>query len=274
MLNLDNCKSIKDIGCGSNKLETATLNELFESLPAKENIDAEIYFMGNPGAKSCNYSILERKGWSIIDDESDTENVNEYLERGHKKLENGDNEGAIEDFENVLKIQPLSYAAYYFLGMAVGGTQGRKHLEKAITICTRIIENEPVQTGNALLFRNYAYYDLGLIDKAFDDLVKITELTPNPHQWEAYLCIGEMKLYDYNDPKGALEALIHSIEINPDKHKTYYRRAQAKEKLRDFKGAVQDADKALEIFPDFQEARMFKEKIINMLIRGVVDFEQ
>ena len=272
-LDFRNCKSICDIGCGSNKLETNALYELFESLPTKENIDAEIYFMGNPGAKSCDYSILERKNWSIIhDNESDDKEVHTLIGTGIKKSENGDIEGAIEDFEKAIKIQPFSYLAYYFWGLTIGGKQGIKYLNKTIAICTNIVENEPNQTGHALLFRGYAYDVLEFADLALNDFSRVIEI--NPNQWEAYFKIGDLKLYEYNDPQSALEAFSRGIEINPDDSSVYYKRALAKEKLRDFKGATQDVDKALEICPDFQEARMFKEKIISMLIRGVVDFEQ
>jgi regulator of sirC expression with transglutaminase-like and TPR domain len=74
-----------------------------------------------------------------------------------------------------------------------------------------------------------------------------------------------LKLDEYNDPTGALEAFNLDIKINPNEHDAYYYRAQAKEQLGDSTGAILDLNRALEISPDFQDAKILKEKIISRL---------
>lgn len=52
------------IYCSSNNLSTEALNSLFESLSYHEN--GKLKFSNNPGTDTCDRSIYEAKGWTII----------------------------------------------------------------------------------------------------------------------------------------------------------------------------------------------------------------
>jgi len=242
-LNFSHCKSIKDIGCGQNQLSTLTLNDLFQNLPAYDK--AVIYFEANPGTDSCDCKILERKGWSIYNNDDDEKNAHAYIELGLEKNNNGDIDGAKEAFEKAIEIQPFSYHAHYFLGLTIGGYEGQKYLNKAITICSRIIDNTPNQIGNALLFRGYAYKHMRLVDEALNDFFKVIEI--NPNQWEAYSCIGDLKYEVYDDLAGAVEAYSLAIKANANNDDTYFKRASMKYKLEDVSGVIFDCTEAIDI---------------------------
>jgi len=212
-LDFSNCKSISDIGCGQNQLSTSALNDLFESLPMKTNMEAPIFYDINPGAEFCDHSILERKGWLIYDNEDDNKNADVYIKMGLEKTDHGDFDGAKEALEKAIELQPFSYHAHYFLGLSIGGYEGQKHLKKAITICTRIIETTPNHLGNALLFRGYAYNFLGFTDEAIHDFLDVVEISPK--QWEAYMSLANI-YFDRNKYDKAMEYLNHTLEIFPD----------------------------------------------------------
>lgn len=59
--------NVNQIDCSNNKLTSATLNNIFDSLPVnKYNSNSlKIYIKNNPGTLSCDPLIANRKGWSV-----------------------------------------------------------------------------------------------------------------------------------------------------------------------------------------------------------------
>ena len=79
-------------------------------------------------------------------------------------------------------------------------------------------------------------------------------LTGNPEtDAEAYNNIGVAKerLQDY---RGAIADYTKAIEINPNYADTYGNRGNAKERLQDYRGAIADYNKAIELIPNYANA--------------------
>ena len=70
---------------------------------------------------------------------------------------------------------------------------------------------------------------------------------------EKYLEQGNAK-YNLQDYRGAIQDYNKAIEINPQDASTYYNRGVTKGKLEDYRGAIQDFNKAIEINPQYATA--------------------
>ena len=67
---------------------------------------------------------------------------------------------------------------------------------------------------------------------------------------EYYLESGNTK-YNQQDYKGAIQDYNKAIELNPSDAEAYNNRGVAKGKLQDYTGAIQDYNKAIEINPNY-----------------------
>jgi len=74
-----------------------------------------------------------------------------------------------------------------------------------------------------------------------------------PNEYRVYFKRAEAK-YKLNDSKGAIADYDMVIDLNPDHERAYNNRANAKHKLNDYRGALIDYDKALELKPDYANA--------------------
>ena len=67
-LDVSNNTKLNDLDCSNNKLTVSALNDLFRTLhnnTAQYPPGYDIYIGGNPGAKGCDVSIAEKKGWTV-----------------------------------------------------------------------------------------------------------------------------------------------------------------------------------------------------------------
>jgi len=67
---------------------------------------------------------------------------------------------------------------------------------------------------------------------------------------EDYFYSGNTK-YELKDYKGALQDYNKAIELNPNYALAYYNRGVAKDKLKDYRRALQDYNKAIELNPNY-----------------------
>jgi len=67
---------------------------------------------------------------------------------------------------------------------------------------------------------------------------------------EDYLKAGNTK-YELKDYKGALQDYNKAIELNTNYAYAYYNRGIAKYELKDYSGAIQDFTKAIELDPNY-----------------------
>ena len=70
---------------------------------------------------------------------------------------------------------------------------------------------------------------------------------------EDYLESGNTK-YNQQDYKGAIQDYNKAIELNPSDAEAYNNRGNAKDILKDYRGAIQDYNKAIELNPNYAVA--------------------
>ncbi len=80
-----------------------------------------------------------------------------------------------------------------------------------------------------------------------------------------------LKKFKNNDFKGAVDDFTKAIELDPKNDEAYYYRGKVKNKLQDFSGAINDYNKALEINPQNNKAKTSLDILYSILERINID---
>ena len=178
----------------------------------------------------------------------------DFFNRGLDKHNKGDNQGAIEDYTQAIKINQNwgkfsgTYrgiiSAYYNRGLA---HSYQKENQKAIADYTKAIELQP-DDADAYYKRGNAHYELKEYQKAIADYTKAIELKPdyafaynNRGFALSYLKENQKAIADYNK----------AIELKPDYTLAYNNRGYAYYELKDYQKAIADYNKAIEFKSDY-----------------------
>jgi tetratricopeptide (TPR) repeat protein len=157
--------------------------------------------------------------------------------RGYDKSKSGDIQGAIDDYDRAIILNPNYIDAYYGRAYEKSKLRDRKG---AIDDYNRAITLNP----------NYvdAYYSRGIVksesgDKqgAINDYNRA--ITLNPNYTIAYNNRGIVKS-ELGDEKGAIDDYNRAINLDPNYGSAYRNRSIAKSELGDEKGAMSDDEKA------------------------------
>ena len=207
----------------------------------KENI-YELYVLNNISLLNNN---IENKNVNLVS------NITTLLENANLKLQQKDLDGAIEDYTNILTLDPKNDLAYQNRGFSYGLL---KKYTEAMSDINNAIEINP--------YNSFAFYLKGLIKQdlqdnrgAIFDFSKSIEL--NPKNSEAYCSRGVSK-YVLKDYKGAIFDFTKAIEINPKYADGYFYRGNVKGDIKDYQSAINDFTKALEINPKYAEAYYYR----------------
>ncbi|MBD2672705.1 tetratricopeptide repeat protein [Aphanizomenon flos-aquae FACHB-1416] len=169
-----------------------------------------------------------------------------YYNRGNVRYELGDKQGAIEDFNQAIKINPNLAQAYYNRGGV------RKKLEDkqgAIEDYNQAIKINPNFT-EVYNNRGVVRYDLGDKQGAIEDYNQAIKF--NPNYAEAYYNRGVVR-YELGDKQGAIEDYNQAIKFNPNYAEAYNNRGGVRNELGDKPGAIDDFNQAIKINPNFTE---------------------
>lgn len=192
-----------------------------------QNLDEDISFEQAVGAVSTTIEPLTPK---------------EFWERGKEKLDLGDYQGAIVDFNETIRLEPNYLDAnYVFLALFVRGIAklALEDHQGAVTDCTEAIRLRP-NYPQLYYWRGIAKNALKDYKGAFVDFTKAIRLGPdNPHAYNCYNVRGwlKCKLHDY---RGALSDFSESIRLKSDYANSYNGRGWAKHYLSDHQGAITD----------------------------------
>jgi len=183
----------------------------------------------------------------------------EYYNSGNRKISAGDYQGAIEDFNKAITLDPNYVYSYIYRGVARYELGDYK---QSISDFNKAIEIEPAEEV-AYYHRGIARMKLGDYGQAILDFNKSIQIKPT---WRTFSERGFVKeklgdytgaIQDYNkaievvsselEKKDSLEAarevdtFLYAITLNS--------RGTAKAKLSDYRGALMDFNKAIELIP-------------------------
>ena len=161
---------------------------------------------------------------------------------GSKKSNDGDQNGAIEDFTQSLNLYKIP-GAYLKRGFA---ELLKEDYNSAINDMNETIKMNP-NLEKAYFGRGICYFEKQDFKSAEVDMKKFIEKDKTTPM--AYNYLGGCRFMQ-QDYKGALENYDMVVKLDPKFPDIYTNRGMMKHYLKDLKGAVADYDKALDIDPD------------------------
>ncbi|MEG4225289.1 tetratricopeptide repeat-containing serine protease family protein [Microcoleus sp. N9_B2] len=182
-----------------------------------------------------------------------------YLSRGVTRRNLGDNQGASADYDQALRIAPNFAEVYVNRGVTrseLGDKQG------AIADYNQALQINP-NLAYAYYNRGTARYELGDNQGAIADYNEALRI--NPNYAEAYNNRGRPR-NDLGDYQSAIADYNEALRINPNLAYAYGNRGIARDNLGEKQGAIQDYQKAADLFQR-QGDRDNYQKVLNLLRR-------
>jgi tetratricopeptide (TPR) repeat protein len=163
---------------------------------------------------------------------------------------------SIENFSRIIELDPKNKDAYFYRGMSYRFLDYYPTL--AVDDLNKYIEEFGVKTPEAYTERGIVLYQLGFIPEAIVDVKEAISIDPNYR--DAY--VNLMKAVDVNEEyKAAIEYFTTLTQSNPDSAFPWYYRGLSYYKSGDHASAASDFRKALQIYPDYEDAKEMLSKI-------------
>tara|TARA_B100001094_G_C18135207_1_gene774657 strand:- start:320 stop:1669 length:1350 start_codon:yes stop_codon:yes gene_type:complete len=238
------------------------INDLNKAINGNERNNADAYdYRGYAKYNLKNFEGALKDSNKAI--ELNTNHRYAYNNRGNAKTDLSDYKGAISDFTKSIEINPNSSNPYFMRGW-IYGKQG--NFSESIKDLTKAIELDE-RTAEAYFYRGGSMYSINS-NRACDDWVKAYDLgyanakeainqycSINNNDLNQNLPINyyesARKKRDSNDFKGAIKELDKAIQMKSNYDDAYYLRAMTKNQLKDYKGAIKDYNKTIELLPNF-----------------------
>jgi len=173
-------------------------------------------------------------------------NFQGLIDSGNQNLKSRNFKGAITDFSNALKVQPSDTAA---LGGMIKACLLNDDLKEAQRHIDNAIKTYP-QSPEFLFRRGILNNKKGQFDKAVEDFTSALSMnSPNDLQVQIYLNLGasQLKLEDF---KTALGNYNKALELSPRNPSIYNYRGYANYKLGFFADAINDYNNAIDLDPN------------------------
>jgi len=168
-------------------------------------------------------------------------------QEGVNKYEAGNYEGAIEDLNQAIKLEPQNAQAYNRRGDAY---YRLGDYEQAQTDSSQAILLNP-QDANAYFDRGFAYYELGKYKEAIADYTQAIKL--NSENAYAYYGRGIART-QLKDNKGAIGDFSKAIALKPQYTEAYLQRGILRRRLKLRQAAIQDFNTIIKINPSDAKA--------------------
>ena len=196
----------------------------------------------------------------------------DYFKSGTTKFNAEDFKGAMQDCNKVIELNPKHDKAYFLRGNSKSKLEDYRG---AIQDFNKVVELKP-QHNQIYFYRGLAKSNLEDYSGAIQDFTKAIQI--NPKYAEAYYWRGMTKIplsykTGVNDIDGicldfskagelgnqdAYEAIKKVCNGNSAKDKenaeTYFNQGVTKGRVKDYKGAIEDFTKAIELNPKYAEA--------------------
>jgi tetratricopeptide (TPR) repeat protein len=142
--------------------------------------------------------------------------------------------------------------------------------EKAVEYYTKEIEISP-NNSKAYNYLGNIYVQLREFDKAREIYNKLIRVDDKNAQ--NYIIRAQFFMTDIDDYSSSISDLTKAIELEIDNSDFYFTRAQAYFKIKDFKNAIYDFEKALELNPEITNSEYIYSEIAKCYV-GIGDFEK
>ena len=171
------------------------------------------------------------------------DNIAVLLQQGHEQLDRGQNQAALQIFQQAEQREPENPQVLFGLGLACYRLE---QYQESVDYLTKTLDIEPCHIL-ALARRGTAYRGLKLEESATADFEQVLQLEPQTHQdWRGRgIALYELKRYE-----DAIACFDKAIEINPDDYNAWNNRGNALYDLGKYQDAIASCDKAIEINPD------------------------
>ncbi|MDZ8187916.1 MAG: tetratricopeptide repeat protein [Nostoc sp. ChiSLP02] len=200
--------------------------------------------------------------WFLLLPKTETDAQKKLYQEGINKYEEGNYEGAVQDFNRLIELEPqnaLAYNkrgdAYYRLG----------DYEQAQADSSQAISLNP-QDANAYYDRGFALYELGKYKEAIADYTKTIEL--NLQDANAFYGRGLARA-QIKDNKGAIADFSKAIAIKHDYTDAYLQRGILHRRLKLRQAAIQDFNTIIKINPS--DAKAFYQRGLTQTINKQKD---
>jgi tetratricopeptide (TPR) repeat protein len=170
-----------------------------------------------------------------------------YINRGDARGKLGDDKGAIADYDQAIKLKPDFTYAYINRGNARGNLGDNKGAIADYDQAIKLKPDDETAYHNRGLTRGKLGDDKGAIAD-YDQAIKL-----KPDYTDAYINRGVTR-GKLGDDKGAITDYDQAIKLKPDYANAYYNRGVTRGKLGDDKGAIADYDQAIKLKPDYTDA--------------------
>jgi WD40 repeat protein len=187
----------------------------------------------------------------------DTQDAEFYFQSGLDKLNQGNLDGAISDFNQAIQLNPDDGVAYYNRGVTYFE---KGDLDRAISDFDRAIQLKP-NLAEAYYNRGYIYHENGDLDRAISDYDRFIQLRPD-YDW-VYVNRG-IAYYDKGDLDRAISDFDQAIQLNPNQAEAYYHRGIAYAQKGMKENAVADLRKVLTLCGNSELCVEAKQQLVIM----------
>ncbi|MEQ8383432.1 MAG: tetratricopeptide repeat protein [Coleofasciculus sp. A1-SPW-01] len=175
------------------------------------------------------------------------DNIAVLLQQGHEQLDRGQNQEALQIFQQAEQREPENPQVLFGLGLACYRLE---QYQESVDYLTKTLDIEPCYIL-ALAYRGMAYRGLKLEEPATADFYQVLQREPHTYQdWRGRgLALSELKRYEE-----AIVSFDKAIEINSDYYYAWNGRGYVLYELGNYKEAIASYDKAIEIKSDYYYA--------------------
>ncbi len=166
--------------------------------------------------------------------------IEELYDRGISYYDKGMIDKAIEEFKEVLELDPDDIETHYHLGNAYAD---KEIFDEAISIYKKVIEKNP-EFIDAYLSLSTLYLDMDMVDEAISLCNQAISANPD----DSFLCFHLGEAYVRNEQyEEAITAFNKAISINPMDPETQYRLAESYYETKQYNMALKHAAQAEEL---------------------------
>ena len=166
--------------------------------------------------------------------------IEELYDRGISYYDKGMIDKAIEEFKEVLELDPEDVETHHHLGNAYAD---KEMFDEAISIYKKTVEKNP-EFIDVYLSLGTLYLDMDMVDEAISLCKQAISANPD----DSFLCFHLGEAYVRNEQyEEAITAFNKAISINPMDPETQYRLAESYYKTKQYDMALKHATQAEEL---------------------------